>query len=46
MWRDLCHGRKVPQTHRYRLTESGRVAVAALITDRNTSTQGLTNLAA
>ncbi|MGO9634740.1 MAG: hypothetical protein ACLPX1_12705 [Steroidobacteraceae bacterium] len=38
--------RKVPHTHRYHLTEAGRIAVTALITARNASTQELTKLAA
>ncbi len=38
--------RKVPHTHRYHLTDAGRVVVTALITARNASTQELTKLAA
>ena len=38
--------RKVPRTHRYHLTKAGRLAVTALITAANTSTQELTKLAA
>ncbi len=38
--------RKVPHTHRYHLTDAGRVVVTALITARNTSTKELTKLAA
>ena len=43
-----AHGlaRKVPHTHRYHLTQAGRIAVTALITARNASTQELTKLAA
>ena len=38
--------RKVPHTHRYLLTDAGRIAVTALITARQASTQELTKLAA
>jgi len=38
--------RKAPRTHRYHLTKAGRLAVTALITAANTSTQELTKLAA
>lgn len=38
--------RKVPRTHRYHLTTAGRIAITALITARNASTQELTKLAA
>jgi hypothetical protein len=38
--------RKVPHTHRYHLTEAGRVIVTALITARDACMQELTNLAA
>jgi hypothetical protein len=38
--------RKVPHTHRYHLTDAGRIVVTALITARNASTQELTKLAA
>ena len=38
--------RKVPHTHRYLLTDAGRVAVTALITARNANTQELTKMAA
>lgn len=38
--------RKVPHTHRYHLTDAGRIAVTALITARNASTQEFTNLTA
>jgi hypothetical protein len=38
--------RKVPHTHRYHLTDAGRVAVTALMTARTISTQQLTKLAA
>jgi hypothetical protein len=38
--------RKVPHTHRYHLTQAGRVAVTALIAARNASTQELAKLAA
>ena len=38
--------RKVPHTHRYLLTDAGRIAVTALVTARKASTQELTKLAA
>jgi hypothetical protein len=38
--------RKVPHTHRYLLTNAGRIAVTALITACNASTQELTKMAA
>jgi hypothetical protein len=38
--------RKVPHTHRYHLTDAGRVAVTALMTARTITTQQLTKLAA
>jgi hypothetical protein len=38
--------RKVPRTHRYRLTKAGRIAVTALIAARNANTKELTKLAA
>jgi len=38
--------RKVPASHRYRLTAAGRTVVTALITARNASTTELTRLAA
>jgi hypothetical protein len=38
--------RKVPHTHRYHLTQAGRIAATALITARRVSTQELTRLAA
>lgn len=38
--------RKVPHTHRYLLTDAGRIAVTALITARRVSTPELTKLAA
>ena len=38
--------RKLPHTHRYLLTDAGRVAVTALITARNANTQELTKMAA
>ena len=38
--------RKVPRTHRYHLTDKGRIAVTALIAARNASTETLTKLAA
>jgi len=38
--------RKVPRTHRYLLTNAGRIAVTALIAARNASTQELTKMAA
>lgn len=38
--------RKLPHTHRYHLTDAGRIAVTALISARNASTQALTKLAA
>ena len=38
--------RKLPHTHRYHLTPAGRVAITALITARNASTEALTKLAA
>ena len=38
--------RKVPHTHRYLLTEAGRITVTALITARRASTQELTKMAA
>lgn len=38
--------RKVPGTHRYHLTEHGRIIVTALLTARNTSADALTKLAA
>jgi hypothetical protein len=38
--------RKVPNTHRYHLTDAGRIAITALITARSVSTQELTKLAA
>lgn len=38
--------RKLPNTHRYHLTDAGRIAVTALITARSLSTQELTKLAA
>ena len=38
--------RKIPHTHRYHLTDAGRVAVTALLTARRVSTQELTKLAA
>jgi hypothetical protein len=38
--------RKVAHTHRYQLTKAGRIAVTALITARNASTQELTRMAA
>lgn len=38
--------RKVPRTHRYQLTQAGRVVVTALIAARNANTQQLTKLAA
>ena len=38
--------RKVPHTHRYHLTDAGRIAVTALLTARRVSTQQLTKLAA
>ena len=38
--------RKVPHTHRYHLTQAGRIAATALITARRLSTQELTRLAA
>ena len=38
--------RKVPNTHRYHLTDAGRIAVTAMVTVRSISTQQLTNLAA
>jgi hypothetical protein len=43
-----AHGllRKVPKTHRYQVTERGRLIVTALQAARNASTQKLANLAA
>jgi hypothetical protein len=38
--------RKVPRTHRYHLTATGRVVVTALMAARNANTQQLTKLAA
>ena len=38
--------RKVPHTHRYHLTNAGRIAVTALIAARNANTQELTKMAA
>jgi hypothetical protein len=38
--------RKVPHTHRYHLTDAGRIAVTALNTARNVNTHQLTKLAA
>jgi hypothetical protein len=38
--------RKVPHTHRYHLTQAGRISVTALITARNASAHELTKLAA
>jgi hypothetical protein len=38
--------RKVPHTHRYHLTNAGRIAVTALIAARDACTQELTKLAA
>jgi hypothetical protein len=38
--------RKVPHTHRYLLTDTGRITVTALITARRASTQELTKIAA
>jgi len=38
--------RKVPHTHRYHLTAAGRLAVTALITAQNASTEMLTKFAA
>ena len=38
--------REVPHTHRYHLTDAGRIAVTAMVTARSISTQQLTNLAA
>jgi len=38
--------RKVSHTHRYQLTEAGRIAVTALISARNANTQELTKMAA
>lgn len=38
--------RKIPHTHRYHLTDAGRIAVTALLTARRVSTQELTKLAA
>jgi hypothetical protein len=38
--------RKVPHMHRYHLTAAGRLAVTALITARNASTEMLGRLAA
>jgi hypothetical protein len=38
--------RKVPNTHRYHLTDAGRIAVTALITASRVSTQQLNQLAA
>jgi hypothetical protein len=38
--------RKVGRTHRYHLTDKGRIAVTALITAHNASTETLTKLAA
>ena len=38
--------RKVPHTHRYQLTDAGRIAVTALITARNANTEELTKMAA
>ena len=38
--------RKVPRTHRYQLTQAGRIVVTALIAARNANTQELTKLAA
>lgn len=38
--------RKVPHTHRYHLTDAGRIVVTALMAARNTNTQELTRMAA
>jgi hypothetical protein len=38
--------RKVPHTHRYHLTDAGRIVVTALLTARRVNTQELTKLAA
>ncbi len=38
--------RKVPRTHRYHLTDRGRIIVTALITARSANTDVLTKLAA
>ena len=38
--------RKVPRTHRYQLTQAGRIVVTALIAARNANAQQLTKLAA
>ena len=38
--------RKVPRTHRYHLTEPGRIVVTALIAAPKANTQKLTKLAA
>jgi len=38
--------RKVPGTHRYHLTDKGRIIVTALIAARNTNADALTKLAA
>jgi len=38
--------RKVPHTHRYLLTDAGRIAVTALITARYANAQELTKIAA
>jgi hypothetical protein len=38
--------RKVPNTHRYHLTDAGRITVTALIAAKHASTQQLTKLAA
>jgi hypothetical protein len=38
--------RKVPLTHRYHLTDAGRIVVTALLTARRVNTQELTKLAA
>ncbi len=44
--RALHVNRKVPQIHRYHLTDEGRIAVATLIVTRNVSTRILNKLAA
>jgi hypothetical protein len=38
--------RKVPHTHRYHLTNAGRIVVTALLTARRVNTHELTKLAA
>jgi predicted transcriptional regulator len=38
--------RKLPRTHRYQLTQVGRIVVTALIAARNANAQQLTKLAA